>query len=79
MSPWQMNGNTGVMGAGVHALCRLFLPVLIGDVEACDVTVVALFGPQDLLQHGGAARAPSPDPDTGHQALHDGPQTTPQM
>lgn len=40
---------------------------------------VALFGPQDLLQHRGAARAPSPDPDSSHQALHDGPQTTPQM
>lgn len=27
MSPWQMNGNAGVMEVGVHALCRLFLSV----------------------------------------------------
>lgn len=26
MSPWQMNGNTGVVEVGIHALCRLFLP-----------------------------------------------------
>lgn len=27
MSPWQMNGNGGVMEVGIHALCRLFLCV----------------------------------------------------
>lgn len=54
--------------------------VLIGDVRACDVTFGApLFAPQDLLQHRGAARAPSPHPNSSHQALHDRPQATPQM
>lgn len=33
MSPWQTNGNTGVMEVGTHALCRLLL-----CVGACDVT-----------------------------------------
>lgn len=61
MSPWQMNGEAGV----AHALCRLHHPV-----------VLTVFGPrtQDLLQHRGEARAPSPEPDSGHQAFHDGPQ-----
>lgn len=53
--------------------------VFIGDVEACDVTARLCLDSQDVLQHRGAARAPSPDPDSGHQALHDGPQTAPQM
>lgn len=65
MSPWQMNGEAGVVQAVVHALCRLYHPV-----------VLTVFGPytQDLLQHRGEARAPSPEPDPGHKALHDGPQ-----
>lgn len=76
MSPWQMNGNAGVMEMGIHALCRLLLSVH----RACDVTCDAPpFGPQDLLQHRGAARAPSPHPNPSHQALHDRPQAAPQM
>lgn len=51
----------------------------IRDVEACDITVWLCLDHQDLLQHRGAARAPSPDPNPSHQALHDRPQTTPQM
>lgn len=31
MSPWQMNGEAGVVEVGSHALCGLFLPVFIGE------------------------------------------------
>lgn len=36
MSPWQMNGNAGVMEGGVHALCRLFVQQ---GCLVCEVTV----------------------------------------
>lgn len=54
MSPWQMNGELGVMEVGIHALCRLFLHVRRGCWRLlCNSG--ALFGPQDLLQHRGEA------------------------
>lgn len=78
MSPWQTNGNAGVMEVGIHALCRLSLCVHQG-CWGLWCNSVAVFGPQDLLQHRGAAWAPAPNPDSSHQALHDGPQTTPEV
>lgn len=47
MSPWQMNGNTGVMEVGIHALCRLFLSVHQG-CWGLWYNSVALFGPPGL-------------------------------
>lgn len=47
MSPWQMNGNTGVMEVGIHALCRLFLCVHQG-CWGLWYNSVALFGPPGL-------------------------------
>lgn len=33
MSPWQMNGEAGLVEAATHALCGLFLPVFISEGE----------------------------------------------